>query len=68
MLREMILTIIAEHPGIRKREIAGYLGLWQCNAEFLATVNDLFNDNLITYTTVHDPAQMEFYDTWYIKM
>lgn len=67
MLREMILTIIAEHPGIRKREIANYLGIWQCNSEFLATINNLFKDNLITYTTFQDPAQMELYDKWYIK-
>ena len=64
-MREKILAYLRDHPGARKREIAGHLKVWQCSFDFLATIDDLYEDGLIHYETHIDPAQMEYYDKWY---
>lgn len=64
-MTEKILSYLREHPGARKREIAGHLHTWQCSHEFLRTMADLEADEKIQRETFKDPAQMEFYDKWY---
>lgn len=66
-MREKIIAYITEHPGCRKREIAYGLQIWQCNGTFLHTMSELSLNNVIRYETYHDPAQMEYYDKWYIN-
>ena len=66
-MREKILEYLTQHPGARKREIAGNLHIWICDDEFRMTMNGLEDDGLIYYETYKDPAQMELYDKWYVK-
>lgn len=65
MMAEKILDYLREHPGARKREIAGHLHIWQCDEHFLIIMQHLKRANLIRYETYSDPAQMEYYDKWY---
>ena len=65
-MREKILEYLTNHPGARKREIASFLKVWQCSFEFLATIDDMCEDNLIRAESFSDPANMEYYDKWYV--
>ena len=65
-MEEKILACLNRYPGSRKREIAGSLRIWLCDKLFLDTMNKLKNDGLIKYITINDPANMEFYDKWYL--
>lgn len=66
-MKDEILAYLAKFPGSRKREIAGHLRVWICNDEFMNTMHELENAGTI-YSIIHnDPAQMEFYDMWFIK-
>lgn len=65
-MKQIILDYLRHNPGARKREIAGALGVWQCDREFLAAMTSLSNNGLITYKSYRDPALMEFYDRWYV--
>lgn len=65
-MREKILAYLREHPGARKREIAGFLHIWQCNTDFLFLMSLMESTGQIRYETIHDPAQMEYYDKWYV--
>ena len=67
-MREKMLAYIAAHPGCRSREIAGGIGMWLCDSEFLHMRHELEKEGLIYAETYRDPAQMEFYDKWYIKI
>lgn len=66
-MKEKILAYITLHPGCRKREIAGAIKIWQCDGTFLRTMTELAQGNVIRYETYRDPAQMEYYDKWYIN-
>lgn len=66
-LKTHIINFIALHPGCRKREIAASIPIWQCAFEFLASMDDLQEDGRITAVPFRDPAQMEFYDKWYVS-
>lgn len=65
-MREKILEYLREHPGARKRSVASYLHIWQCDPEFLGTFDDLCEDGLIREEIYRDPAQIEFYSKWYV--
>lgn len=65
-MKDQILDYLRKHPGARKREIAGHLHIWLCSFDFLAAIDDLYEDGLIRYETYRDPAQMEYYDKWYV--
>lgn len=67
-MEEKILQFINSNPGTRKRYIASSLGVWVGNQAFLSTMHKLERDGKICHLTHHDPAQMEFYDEWYIKI
>lgn len=68
-MKENILRILSDNPkGMRKRDIAHDLGIWLCDDEFLRAMAELhFKDDLIDYWMYSDPANMEFYDVWFIK-
>lgn len=65
-MKEKILACLNRWPGSRKREIAGFLRIWLCDKVFLDTMSELKNNGLIQYVTINDPANMEFYDKWYL--
>lgn len=64
---DLILDYIHTHPGCRKREIASAINMWQCNKSFLEAMAYLEKSGKIYSVTHNDPANMEFYDKWYIK-
>lgn len=65
MMAEKILAYLCDHPGARKREIAGHLRIWVCNETFLIIMQHLEHAHLIRRETYSDLAQMEYYDKWY---
>ena len=60
-----ILIVLMLSPGMRKREIAGWLRIWQCNSDFLSAMNRLEQQGKIRRETVRDIGNMEYYDKWY---
>lgn len=66
-MREKILEYLTQYPGSRKRYIAGAIGVWLCDSEFMHMMHELEDEGLIYYETYKDPAQMELYDKWYVK-
>lgn len=67
-MKEEIMRIIAENPGVRKRHIAYLLGIWQCDRTFLRAMIDLEKEGLIFCRSFSDPANMEYYDKWYLSL
>lgn len=65
MMSERILAYLHDHPGARKREIAGHLRVWVCDDFFIRVMHHLERANLIRSEIYRDPAQMEYYDKWY---
>lgn len=65
-LEEKIMLWLCDHPGARKREIAGGLQMWHMSDTFRNAMNSLENNGVIRYETYRDPAQMELYDKWYV--
>ena len=65
-MKENILYCLDRWPGSRKREIASSLRVWQCDKIFLDTMSKLEKEGLIRRHPVNDPANMEFYDKWYL--
>lgn len=64
-MKERIIKVLREHPcGLRKRDIAGYLGVWVCN--LAKPMADLEIAGTVSRTYHADPANMEFYDIWYL--
>ena len=67
-MKEQIFEIIKAHPGVRLREIAGYIHIWHLNKYFLKAMRELeMVDGKIYNVSFQDPANMEFYNKWYIK-
>ena len=63
-MKEQIINILREHPGLRKREIASYL---RCHHfKILGIMFELEDAGLIKRVSIHDTASMEFYDKWYV--
>lgn len=67
-MEEKILQFINSNPGTRKRYIASSLGVGVSNSSFMRAMRNLTKEGKICYVAHHDPAQMEFYDEWYIKI
>lgn len=63
-MKEQILTILHEHPGLRKREIASYLGIHHFKIMSLLDEMEMVDHSLVRQYH-HDPANMEFYDEYY---
>ena len=64
-MKEQILNILREHPGLRKREIAGYLHVH--HFKIMALLDEMERDGLIVRMYSTDPANMEFYDEYYAR-
>ena len=62
--RENIINILREHPGLRKREIASYLNCHHFT--IITTLYEMEEDGLLRVETVHDTANMEFYDKYFV--
>lgn len=63
-MKEQIINILREHPGLRKREIASYMGIH--HFKILKAITDLVNEGIIYSVYYNDPANMEFYDKYYL--
>ena len=64
-MKEQIIKIISENPGLRKREIASYLGIQ--NKKKISRKKKMEQDGLITHENYRDMANMEFYEKYYIR-
>ena len=63
-MKEQILNILREHPGLRKREIASYLSIH--HFKILSLLDEMETvDHSLVRQYHHDPANMEFYDEYY---
>jgi Mn-dependent DtxR family transcriptional regulator len=62
--RENIINILREHPGLRKREIASYLNCHHFT--IITTLYEMEEDGLLRVESVHDTANMEFYDKYFV--
>ena len=63
-MKEKLLKIIREHPGLRKREIASYLNCHHFT--LITTLHEMEEDGLLRVESVHDTANMEFYDKYFV--
>ena len=63
-MKEQIINILREHPGLRKREIAGYL--WIQHFKIISLLDEMEQEGLVVKKYHHDPANMEFYDEYYL--
>lgn len=66
-MKEKILAYVNEHQGVRKRDIAGELGVWVCNPAFMHAISELVDDGELYVTLFSDPAIMECYYEYYTK-
>ena len=64
-ISDRILAYLCDHPGARKREIAGHLHIWVCNERFGIAMHYLECARLIRRETYRDIGNMEYYDKWY---
>ena len=62
--RENIINILREHPGLRKREIASYLNCHHFT--IITTLYEMEEDGLLRVESIHDTANMEFYDKYFV--
>jgi len=65
-MKEKILEFLTNHPGARKREIASFLKIWLCDSEFIRIINEMQRNGFIRYEVFNDPANMEYYNKWYV--
>ena len=63
-MKEQILNILRENPGLRKREIASYLGIHHFKIMSLLDEMEMVDHSLVRQYH-HDPANREFYDEYY---
>ena len=64
-MEEKILACLNRYPGARKRFIASEIRCF-VNGTFLCAFSEMENTGLIQRVTINDPANMEFYDKWYL--
>ena len=64
-LKTKILDTVRAHPGIRKREIAGYIS---CNVfNIIALLYKMCDEGVLEYHTYKDLANMEYYEQYFVK-
>ena len=63
-MKEQIINILREHPGLRKREIASYLHCHQFT--LITTLYEMEEDGLLRTESIHDTSNMEFYDKYFV--
>lgn len=64
-MEEQIINILREHPGLRKREIAGYLHIH--HFKIISLLGRMEQEGLLISEYHYDPANMEFYDKYYVR-
>lgn len=64
-MKEQILDILRERPGLRKREIAGYLCIH--HFKIISLLGRMEQEGLLVSEYHYDPANMEFYDKYYVR-
>lgn len=64
-MKNEILACLNRWHGSRKREIATEIH-YPVNGNFLRAFSEMENNGLIQHVTINDPANMEFYDKWYL--
>lgn len=64
-MKEKILNIVAENPGIRRRDIAGKLGV--CNAEIITPVFELVREGKLVELLHRDQANFDTYYQYYVE-
>ena len=63
-MKEQIINILREHPGLQKREIASYL---RCHHfKIITLLNEMEQAGEVVTVYHHEPEQMEFYDKYYL--
>ena len=62
-MKEKIINILREHPGLRKREIAYYLNCHHFT--IITTLYEMEDEGLLRVESVHNTASMEFYDKYF---
>ena len=63
-MKEKIIQVLREHPGLRKRQIASYL---HCHHfTLITTLYEMEEDGLLKRINVHNTASMEFYEKYYV--
>ena len=65
-MKEKILEYLSKYPGSRKREIASELQVWVASKELSNALYELLFEGRVFRRLHKDPANMEFYDKWYI--
>ena len=65
-MEEKILAYLNRWPGSRKRAIARGARIFSVDGQLLRTMSQMEKDGLIQRVTVKDPANMEFYDKWFL--
>ena len=63
-MKAEIMSYLRNHPNSRKRVIAGALGVWQCDKEFLDAMWELVTEHRIEGKTHRDFANWEYYETF----
>ena len=64
-MKEKILSCLNRYPGARKRSIASEIH-HPIDGTFLRTFFEMEDNGLIKRITISDPANLEFYDKWYL--
>lgn len=65
LMRQILLTL-HNYSHIRQRYIANACHTWLCSERFLDTMQYMFKCGLIDCVSVNDPAQMEYFNLWYL--
>lgn len=65
-MKERVYNYIKENPGVRKRDIASELHIWVCDKNLSNMLYELLLEGRVFRRLHRDPANMEFYDKWYI--
>jgi hypothetical protein len=65
-LMRQILLALRNDPYTRQRYIASACHVWLCSERFLDTMQYMFKCGLIDCVSVNDPAQMEYFNLWYL--
>ena len=63
-MKGQIYEIIKAHPGIRLREIAGILRVW--NGDVVKPLWELKEEGLVRKEYFNDPANLDWYDMWFV--
>jgi len=65
-MKEKILEYLSKYPGARKCEIASELHVWVASKELSNALYELLQEERVFRRLHKDPANMEFYDKWYV--